>query len=59
MPYGHRIFYLGSILSPWMLTLVWVLGLIKPLLSKRYLLILIILGTITFAFDLFISFKSP
>jgi len=59
MPYGHRIFYLGTILSPWMFTLVWILGMIKPLLSKRYLLILIILGSITFAFDLFVSFKSP
>ncbi|CAF1133788.1 unnamed protein product [Adineta steineri] len=59
MPYGHRIFYLGTIISPWMLTLVWIFGLIKPLISKRYLLILIILGTITFAFSLFVSFKSP
>jgi riboflavin transporter 2 len=59
MPYGHRIFYLGTILSPWMFTLVWILGMIKPLLSKRYLLILILLGSITFAFDLFVSFKSP
>jgi riboflavin transporter 2 len=59
MPYGHEIFYLGTILSPWMLTLIWILGIIKPLLSKRYLLLLIILGSITFAFDLFVAFKSP
>jgi hypothetical protein len=59
MPYGHRIFYLGTILSPWMFTLVWGLGIIKPLLSKRYLLILILLGSITFAFDIFVSLKSP
>jgi hypothetical protein len=59
MPYGHRIFYLGTILSPWMSTFVWILGIIKPLVSKRYLLILIILGSITFTFDMFISFKSP
>ncbi|CAF1031628.1 unnamed protein product [Adineta ricciae] len=59
MPYGHRIFYLGTIISPWMLTLVWVFGMVKPLLSKRYLLILIIIGSLAFAFDLFVSFKSP
>jgi riboflavin transporter 2 len=59
MPYGHRIFYLGTIFSPWMSTLVWILGIIKPLISKRYLFILILLGSITFAFDLFVSFKSP
>jgi hypothetical protein len=59
MPYGHRIFYLGTILSPWMLVLVWILGIIKPLLSKRYLLILILFGSMTFAFDIFVSFKSP
>jgi riboflavin transporter 2 len=59
MPYGHRIFYLGTILSPWMSTLVWIIGIFKPLLSKRYLLILILLGSMTFAFELFVSFKSP
>jgi hypothetical protein len=59
MPYGHRIFYLGTILSPWMSTLVWLIGIIKPLLPKRYLLILILFGSITFAFELFVSFKSP
>ena len=59
MPYSHQIFYLGTILSPWMLSLVWVLGIIKPLIAKRYLLIMIILGSITFSFDLVISFKSP
>jgi riboflavin transporter 2 len=59
MPYGHKIFYLGTILSPWMLTIIWILGILKPLLSKRYLLLLIILGSITFAFDIFVSFKSP
>ncbi|UJR08892.1 hypothetical protein I4U23_013147 [Adineta vaga] len=59
MPYGHRIFYLGTIISPWMLTLIWIFGMIKPLLSKRYLLISIILGSLVFAFDLFVSFRSP
>ena len=59
MPYGHRIFYLGTILSPWMFTLVWILGIIKPLISKRYLLIFILLGSITFTINLFVSFKSP
>ncbi|CAF3720643.1 unnamed protein product [Rotaria socialis] len=59
MPYGHEIFYLGTILSPWMLSLVWVLGTIKPIVGKRYLLLMILLGTVTFSFDLVISFKSP
>ncbi len=59
MPYGHRIFYLGTILSPWMLSLAWLLGTVKPFVAKRYLLIMIILGSITFSFDLVISFKSP
>jgi hypothetical protein len=59
MPYGHRIFYLGTILSPWMSTLVWFIGIIKPILPKRYVLILILLGSMTFAFELFVSFKSP
>ncbi|CAF0979021.1 unnamed protein product [Adineta steineri] len=59
MPYGHRIFYLGTILSPWMLTLIWILGMIKPIISKRYILLFILLGTITFSFDLYVSFKSP
>jgi riboflavin transporter 2 len=59
MPYGHRIFYLGTILSPWMLLFVWLVGIRKPFVAKRYLLIMIILGSITFSFDLVISFKSP
>ena len=59
MPYGHRIFYLGTILSPWMCTFIWIIGIIKPLLSKRYLLILLLLGSLTFAFELFVSFRSP
>jgi riboflavin transporter 2 len=59
MPYGHRIFYLGTILSPWMFTVIWIFGMIKPLISKRYLLILILFGTITFSYDLFVSFRSP
>jgi riboflavin transporter 2 len=59
MPYGHQIFYLGTILSPWMLTLVWIFGMIKPLISKRYLLILILIGSMTFSFDLFVALKSP
>lgn len=59
MPYGHRIFYLGTILSPWMFTLIWIFGMIKPIISKRYLFILIFLGTVIFLFDLFVSFKSP
>ena len=59
MPYGHRIFYLGTILSPWMCTFVWLIGTIKPLLSKRYLSILLLLGSLTFAFELFVSFRSP
>jgi riboflavin transporter 2 len=59
MPYGHRIFYLGTILSPWMLLLVWFSGMFKPFVAKRYLLIMIILGSITFSLDLVISFKSP
>jgi hypothetical protein len=59
MPYGHEILYLGTILSPWMLTLVWILGMIKPVISKRYLLILILIGSMTFSFNLFVSFKSP
>lgn len=59
MPYGHEVFYLGTILSPWMLTFVWILGIIKPLLSKRYLIILILFGTGTFVFTFFVAFKSP
>ena len=59
MPYGHHIFYLGTILSPWMFTLIWIFGMIKPLISKRYLVILILFGTMTFLFDLFVAFKSP
>ena len=59
MPYGHQIFYLGTILSPWMLSLVWLLGTVKPFIAKRYLLIMIILGSVTFSFVLFIAFKSP
>lgn len=59
MPYGHKIFYLGTILSPWMFTLIWLFGIIKPIISKRYLLLLIIIGTIVFSCDLFVSFKSP
>jgi riboflavin transporter 2 len=59
MPYGHRIFYLGTILSPWMLTIIWILGMIKPLISKRYIFILILCGSITFFFDMFVAFKSP
>ncbi|UJR17751.1 hypothetical protein I4U23_004649 [Adineta vaga] len=59
MPYGHQIFYLGTILSPWMFTLVWLFGTIKPFLAKRYLLLMILLGSITFSFDLMIAFRSP
>jgi riboflavin transporter 2 len=59
MPYGHQIFYLGTILSPWMLSLVWVLGMLKPFVAKRYLLIMIMLGSVTFAFKMYFSFKSP
>jgi hypothetical protein len=42
-----------------MLSLAWLFGTIKPFVAKRYLLIMIILGSITFSFDLVISFKSP
>ena len=59
MPYGHRTFYLGTILSPWMLTLVWLLGIKKPLIAKRYLPLLLALGSITFAFEMFVAFRSP
>jgi riboflavin transporter 2 len=59
MPYGHQIFYLGTILSPWMFALVWLLGTIKPFVAKRYLLTMIILGSITFCFDLILASKSP
>ncbi|CAF1414483.1 unnamed protein product [Rotaria sordida] len=59
MPYGHQIFYLGTILSPWMLALTWLLGTIKSFVIKRYLLIMIILGSIIFSFDLILSLKSP
>jgi riboflavin transporter 2 len=59
MPYGHRIFYLGTVLSPWMLTIIWILGMIKPLISKRYIFLLIVCGSITFLFDMYVSFKSP
>ena len=59
MPYGQRIFYLGTILAPWTLTLIWALGMLKPLMSKRYLAVLIFLGSVTFSFELFVCFKSP
>jgi riboflavin transporter 2 len=59
MPYGHRIYYLGTILSPWMFTIIWIFGTIKSLILKRYIFILILLGSITFSFNLFVSFKSP
>ncbi|CAF1530691.1 unnamed protein product [Rotaria magnacalcarata] len=59
MPYGHKIFYLGTIISPWMLVLVWILGMIKPVLRQRYVYILITLGSITFAFSMYVALKSP
>ncbi|CAF3523592.1 unnamed protein product [Rotaria sp. Silwood1] len=59
MPYGHKIFYLGTIISPWMLTIIWILGMIKPIISKRYILILILLGSFTFSLTMYVSFKSP
>ncbi|CAM4871028.1 unnamed protein product [Rotaria socialis] len=59
MPYGHHIFYFGTVLSPWMLTLVWVLGMVKPLMPKIYVFILILIGSITFLFNMFVAFKSP
>ena len=59
MPYGHQIFYLGTILSPWMLALVWIFGMIKPRLSKRNVSTLILLGSILFVSDMFVSFQSP
>lgn len=59
MPYGHRIFYLGTIISPWMLTFVWIIGIIKPLIGKRYVLAFVLLGSITFGLELFVSFQSP
>ncbi|CAF1633787.1 unnamed protein product [Adineta ricciae] len=59
MPYGQEIFYLGTILSPWMFTLVWILGMIKPSVSKRSILLLILMGTMTFLFELFIALNSP
>ncbi|CAF1411591.1 unnamed protein product [Rotaria magnacalcarata] len=59
MPYGHEIFYLATIISPWMLVLVWILGMIKPVLRQRYVYILITLGSITFAFSMYVALKSP
>ena len=59
MPYGHQIFYLGTILSPWMFTIIWILGLIKPLISKRSIFLWICFGSMTFVFDLFVALKSP
>ena len=59
MPYGHQIFYLGTILSPWMFTLVWILGMFKPIISKRVILLLILLGSMAFIFDLIVALKSP
>ncbi|CAF3830093.1 unnamed protein product [Rotaria sp. Silwood1] len=59
MPYGHQIFYLGTILSPWMLSIVSFFGVKKPLVGKRYLLIMLLLGSVTFSFDVFLCFKSP
>ena len=59
MPYEHQIFYLGTILSPWMLALVWIFGMIKPRLSKRNVSTLILLGSILFVSDMFVSFQSP
>lgn len=59
MPYGHQVFYLGTILSPWMLTFVWLLGLKKPFINKRYLLIMLVLGSTTFSFEIYLCFKSP
>ncbi|UJR37347.1 hypothetical protein I4U23_030055 [Adineta vaga] len=59
MPYGHRIFYFGTILSPWMFTLIWIFGMIKPSISKRYILLFILMGTMTFLFEFFMAFKSP
>ncbi|CAF3886811.1 unnamed protein product, partial [Rotaria sordida] len=41
MPYGYQIFYFGTILSPWTLTLTWIFGIIKLVISKRYIFILI------------------
>ncbi|CAF3487347.1 unnamed protein product [Rotaria sordida] len=34
MPYGYQIFYFGTILSSWMLTLTSIFGIIKPVISK-------------------------
>ena len=59
MPYGHRVFYLGTILSPWILILVWLIGIKKPRLTKRYLCLLLSLGSFAFAFELFVAFRSP
>jgi riboflavin transporter 2 len=59
MPYGHRIFYLGTILSPWMLTFIWLIGIRKPLITKRYVFLFIALGSITFAYEILVALKSP
>jgi hypothetical protein len=58
MPYGHRVFYLRTILSPWILVLVWLVGIKKPRLAKRYLCLLLSLGSIAFAFERFVAFRS-
>ncbi|CAF5101063.1 unnamed protein product, partial [Rotaria sp. Silwood1] len=36
-----------------------IFGIIKPLISKLYIFILIVCGSISFLFDMFIAFKSP
>ncbi|CAF0780888.1 unnamed protein product [Didymodactylos carnosus] len=59
IPYGQRIFYLGTVLSPWMLVLVWILGMIKPLVQKKFVLLFVLLGTLVFIIDLFVCVKSP
>lgn len=59
MPYGHHIFYYGTVLSPWMFTIIWILGMKKPIISEFYLFLFILFGSITFLFDLYVSFKSP
>jgi len=42
-----------------MLPLVWLFGTIKPLISQRYVLLMLVFGTITFSIELILASKSP
>ena len=59
MPYGQRIFYWGTVISPWMMAIVWFLGSKQPLIKKPFLIILIAIGSILMSYVLYVAATSP